>query len=64
MAHIVKRTFKELIKCEACGSYPDRPVQMYDWYSLFDGSYNARICRKCAIREIGPKNKKAQEKIL
>ena len=55
MPHVIKKTFKELEKCGACGSYPSKPKFMYDWYSLFDGGYNAKICRKCAIREIGPK---------
>ena len=61
MPHVIKRIFKELEKCGACGSYPSKPTFMYDWYSLYDGGYNDKICKKCAIREIGPKNKKLHE---
>jgi hypothetical protein len=61
MPHVIKRIFKELEKCGACGSYPSKPTFMYDWYSLYDGGYNDKICKKCAIREIGPKNKRLHE---
>jgi len=61
MPHVIKRHFKEHQKCGACGKYPNTPQIMYDWYSLIDWGYNAKICKKCAVREIGPKNKKLKE---
>ena len=51
-------------KCECCGTYKMN-FQTYKWYSLFDNRLLLEhICKKCAKRELGNKNKKAHKEIL
>ena len=63
--HIVKRKYKEVGVCCACGTYKHKTI-FYDRYvhpaikSLFreDEWYIGMICLKCAIREAGTKHRK------
>ena len=63
--HIVKRKYKEVGVCCACGTYKHKTI-FYDWYihpaikSLFreDEWHKGMICLKCARREAGTKHRK------
>ena len=62
--HIVKRKYKEVGVCCACGTYKHKAI-FYDWYvhpaikSLFrkDEWHIGMICLKCARREAGTKHR-------
>ena len=62
--NIIAKGEKTTATCKCCDDYKMN-AQFYKWYSPFDGNllYD-RICRKCAKRELGSKNKKAHEKLL
>ncbi|MBA95814.1 MAG: hypothetical protein CMP21_08880 [Rickettsiales bacterium] len=61
----IKKINKDTGVCLCCGDVSIRVVQWYEWYSIFDGRLLLeKICKKCAKRELGSKNKKAWEKYL
>ena len=61
---IIVKGIKKTGKCECCGDYKMN-FQTYKWYSLFDSELLLEhICKKCAKRELGSKNKKAHKELL
>ena len=61
---LVQKGKKITGKCECCGDYKMN-FQSYKWYSAFDGRLLCEhICKKCATRELGSKNKKAHRRLL
>ena len=62
--HIVK-SHSGFGNCKACGKGKINMQQWYRWYSLFDGRLLLdQICKDCAKRELGTKNKKGWDEYL
>ena len=62
---IIKKANKETGLCLCCGDMSYKVVQFYKWYSIYSGDLLLeKICKKCAKRELGTKNKKAWEEYL
>ena len=61
----IKKGHKKIGTCLACAKGTMKSVQWYEWYSLFNGELLLdQICKECAKRELGSKNKKAWDKYL
>tara|TARA_B100000965_G_C19594018_1_gene759292 strand:+ start:2639 stop:2848 length:210 start_codon:yes stop_codon:yes gene_type:complete len=62
---LIKKSFKKIGTCLACSKSSFKSVQWYEWYSLIDGKLLLdQICKDCAKRELGSKNRKGWEKYL
>ncbi len=60
----IEKSVKATGKCKCCETYKMNS-QWYKWYSMFDGRLLLdMICKKCAKRELGNKNKQAHKKLL
>ena len=60
----IEKIGKQEGKCKSCDAYSLNSM-WYKWYSLFDGRLLLdMICKKCAKRELGSKNKKEHERLL
>ena len=62
---IKKRKLKSSGTCHCCDKMYVGQVNWYKWYSIFNGKLLLeKICKACAKRELGSKNKKGWDKHL
>tara|TARA_Y100001963_G_scaffold63728_1_gene88750 strand:+ start:5798 stop:6007 length:210 start_codon:yes stop_codon:yes gene_type:complete len=62
---LIKKSHKKIGTCLSCAKGTLKSVQWYAWYSPYNGELLLdQICKECAKREIGSKNKKGWERYL
>tara|TARA_R100000808_G_C2076829_1_gene102202 strand:- start:397 stop:588 length:192 start_codon:yes stop_codon:yes gene_type:complete len=62
---IIKKGIKGSGLCLCCGNVSYKNVQWYEWYSPFNNKLLLeKICKSCAKRELGTKNKKRWDECL
>ena len=68
MHGVVKHLGKDLSKCDMCHNLPFKTIDKYlylTWEMLPKlPQKELTICKKCALREVGSKNKKNFDKIV
>ena len=63
--NVIEKANKGTGLCLCCGDMSFRVVQWYRWNSILSGEMLLeKICKKCAKRELGTKNKKDWDRYL